>query len=333
MPKTIGFTYDLRSDYPLQDGDPEDLNAEFDKPDTIESIKSAIESGGHNVLPIGNVRNLINNITDFKNKVDIIFNICEGVGSRNREAQVPVILEAFSIPYIGSDGLTMSLALDKVMTKKILIAEDIPTPQFVGINRLDELTNFNHLHFPVIVKLRNEGTSKGLTDESVVHDKNQLKKSCNNLFNIYNNHPLIVEELISGTEFTVAIIGNEFPEILPPVQIIIDGKVELGEMIYTFDKVVANDQRYICPAKINKELESKLKDLTLKTYNAVGCLDFGRVDFRVDKNNNPYVLELNPLPSLSLEDVFNLAPYAAGFDYNKAVNKIINAALKRLNLI
>ena len=100
-------------------------------------------------------------------------------------------------------------------------------------------------------------------------------------------------------------------------------------MFYTHSRLHSTSLDYICPAKISNILEGKIKKLALRTYQAVECRDFGRVDFRVDKNNNPYVLELNPLPSLSLEDVFSLAPCAAGFDYNKNINKIIDAALAR----
>lgn len=332
MSKIIGFTYDLKSDLPIKEGDPLDLNAEFDSELTRDLVKSAIESAGHKVVLIGNVKNLLKMLPDIK--VDIIFNICEGISSRNREAQVPIILETFGIPYVGSDGLTMSLTLDKIMTKKVIGAEGIPTPHYIGIEKLDNLVNLDHMKFPMIVKLRNEGTSKGLSDESVVHSNKELEKQAKYLFDRYNNSLLIVEELISGAEFTVPIIGNSRLEVLPAVQMSIDDKVDLGEMIYTFDRVRSTDPRlkYICPAKIDKQLEQKLIDVAVRTYRAVDCRDFGRVDIRVDRNNNPYVLEINPLPSLSPEDVFNLAPYVEGSDYNGAVKKIINAALERYGL-
>lgn len=332
MVKIIGFTYDLKSDLPLRDGDPPDLNAEFDSEATRDLVKSAIEAAGHKVILIGNVKNLLRVLPDLK--VDMVFNICEGVGSRNREAQVPVILETFGIPYVGSDGLTMSLALDKIMTKKVIAQEGIPTPSYIGIDKLDDLMNLDHMRFPMIVKLRNEGTSKGLSSESVVRSNKELEKRVDYLFDRYNNPLLIVEELISGAELTVPIIGNSHLEILPPIQVSINGKTDLGEEIYTFERVRSLNPEldYICPANIDKQLENKLVDLAVRTYRAVGCRDFGRIDFRVDHDNNPYVLEINPLPSLSPEDVFNLAPYVVGSDYNGAIKKIIDAALERYGL-
>ena len=80
-------------------------------------------------------------------------------------------------------------------------------------------------------------------------------------------------------------------------------------------------------------LEKKLMDLALQTYRAVDCLDFGRVDFRVDKDGNPYVLEINPLPSLSEEDVFSISPKVIGCDFDEAINKIIEAGLKRYEMV
>lgn len=330
MPKIIGFTYDLRKDSPIKEGEPADLNAEFDVEEIIDLVKSAIESAGHRIVLIGNVKNLLNMLPDLK--VDIIFNICEGIGSRNREAQVPVILETFGIPYIGSDGLTMSLTLDKIMTKKLLTAEGIPTPRYIGISKIDDLINLDHMRFPMIVKLRHEGTSKGLSDKSVVHNKKELEKQSEYLFDKYNNSPIIIEQLIPGSEFTVPIIGNSPMEAFPPVQISIKDKVDLGEMIYTFERVTSPELKYICPAKIGKRLQKKLTDLALRTYKAVDCLDFARVDFRVDQDGNPYVLEINSLPSLSTEDVFNLSPKVVGCDFNRVISKIIDAGLRRYGL-
>jgi D-alanine-D-alanine ligase len=330
MSRVIGFTYDLKEDFPFREGDPVDLNAEFDVKEIIQEVKEAIEAGGHKVVLIGNVRNLLKKLPNLG--VDIILNICEGIGSRNRESQVPVILETFGIPYIGSDGLTMSLALDKIMAKKFLVAEGIPTPPYLGIDRLDELINLDHMKFPMIVKLRNEGTSKGMSDKSVVHNRKELKNQAEFLFHRYHNSPLIIEKFIPGSELTVPLIGNEPVEVFPPVQISIKDKLDLGEMIYSFEMVTSPDLQYVCPAKISKRLEKMLSDLALRTYTAVGCLDFGRVDFRVDQDGNPYVLEINPLPSLSTEDVFNISPALVGCDFKNAIDKIIDAGLKRNGL-
>ena len=245
---------------------------------------------------------------------------------------IRIILEKFGIPYVGADGFTMSLTLDKIMTKKMLKTEGIPTPHFMPLDRIGDLMNLDHLKFPLIAKLRWEGTSKGISDKSVVKDEKELKEQVGFLFNTYDNSPIILEELVVGSEFTVPIVGNDPAEVFPPVQVSICDKLDIGDMIYTFQRITNTELKYVCPAKIDKEMDRRLRELALKTYQAVDCKDFGRVDFRVDRKGDPYVLEINPLPSLSDEDVFTLSPKVVGYDFNEIINKIINAALKRYQI-
>jgi D-alanine-D-alanine ligase len=326
--KTVGLTYDLKTDYKFKDGDPADANAEFDHPSTIDVIASAIEANSFKVERIGNAGNLLERLASLK--VDIVFNISEGVSGRNRESQVPAILEMAGIPFVGADALTLGLTLDKVMAKKIFIADKIPTPRFFEVNSSEQLNNTNHHKFPLIVKPRFEGSSKGLSESSRVQTKEELREQVEYIINTYKQ-PALIEEFISGQEFTVAIIGNDEPEIMPVVQIKIDGKLKLNDKFYTFARITSDRLEYVCPAKISAELKKSLNELALKTYRAVECRDFGRVDFRVDQEGKPYVLEINPLPSLSTEDVFKLVAESIGITYEDIIGKILNSAIKRYN--
>jgi len=328
--KTVGLTYDLKTDYRFKEGDPPDANAEFDALSTIEVIASAIESNGFKVKRIGNVNNLLEKIDNLS--VDIVFNISEGVCGRNRESQVPVVLEMMGVPFVGADALTLGLALDKVMAKKIFIAEGIPTPKFFEVNSAQELTNTNHRKFPLIVKPRFEGSSKGLSEASRVENNEELKKQVEYIIATYKQ-PALIEEFICGQEFTVAIVGNDPPEVMPIVQIKIDGRLKLNDKFYTFARISSDRLEYICPARVNQELKKKISDLALKTFKVVECRDFGRVDFRVDNEGNPYVLEINPLPSLSTEDVFMLVAKEIGISYEAIIGRILESAIKRHNLI
>jgi len=327
--KIVGLTYDLKTDYTFKEGDPPDANAEFDHPSTIDVIADAIASNGYKVKKIGNVANLLEKLDNLG--VDIVFNISEGISGRNRESQVPVVLEMAGIPFVGADALTLGLTLDKVMAKKIFIAEKIPTPKFYEFKSSEELVNSNHYRFPLIVKPRFEGSSKGLSEESRVENREDLKKQIDYIVNTYKQ-PVIVEEFISGQEFTVAIVGNEPPEVMPVVQIKIDGRLQLNDKFYTFARITSDRLEYICPAKISADLKNKIQDLALKTYQAVECRDFGRVDFRVDSEGNPFVLEINPLPSLSTEDVFKLVAETIGITYEQIIGRILESAIKRENL-
>lgn len=327
--KTIGLTYDLKTDYQFKEGDPLDANAEFDHPSTIDVISEAFGKQGFKVKRIGNVSQLLEEIDHLN--VDIVFNISEGLSGRNRESQVPILLEMRGIPFVGSDAFTLSLTLDKIMAKKIFIAEGIPTPKFFEIKSLESLKDADHLKFPLIVKPRSEGSSKGLSDSSRVENMEELRKQAEFIITSYKQ-PALVEEFIAGQEFTVAVIGNDPPVVLPIVQIKIDGRLKLNEKFYTFARITSDRLEYICPAHINHELKQTISELALRTYNAVECQDFGRVDFRIDNQGRPYVLEINPLPSLSTEDVFPLVAKEVGLTYEEILEEILNCAFKRYNI-
>jgi D-alanine-D-alanine ligase len=193
------------------------------------------------------------------------------------------------------------------------------------------LTDHGDCKFPLIVKPRFEGSSKGLSESSRVENMDQLKEQVDFITKTYKQ-PALVEEFISGQEFTVALVGNESPEVLPVVQIKIDGKLKLNDKFYTFARITSDRLEYICPAKINQELKKKLDELALRVYKSVECRDFGRVDFRVDNDGNPYVLEINPLPSLSTEDVFMVVAQNIGITYEQMMGKILDSALIRNGL-
>jgi len=325
----VGLTYDLRTDWLLTDQDPRDASAEFDKPKTIEEISEALRSGGHEVVRIGNVRKLLETIDDLD--VDIVFNICEGLSGRNRESQVPVILEMKGIPYVGADGLTLGITLDKAVTKKCFMADGLPTPRFFQADSSEGLREKNTIGFPLIVKTSFEGTSKGISEDSRVEDYAGLKRQIDLVTKVYAQ-PALVEEFISGTEFTVPVLGNGKARAMPVIQVSMDGSTDLGDKFYTFERVSADSLRYVCPADIPDNLIQRLQDLAVKAYHSVGCRDMGRVDFRVDKKGDPFILEINPLPCLSKEDVFNYFPQVLGTTYDRMINRILEHALDRYGM-
>jgi D-alanine-D-alanine ligase len=329
MGKKIGFTYDLKEDHSARAGLPEDAFAEFDVEETIEIICQAVASGGHKVVRIGHAKNLLKQIDHLD--VDIIFNLCEGIHSRNRESEVPVICDLYQIPYIGSDGLTLGLTLDKVMAKKAFICDGVATPKYFVASDKTDFSKIKKLKFPLIVKPRHEGSSKGISDDSIVSDARALKKQVCAIARCYRQSAL-VEEFIKGGEFTVLVIGNENPVALAPVQIQIAGKLEAGDLVYTSRRVNNTEIEYVCPAKISKSLDKRLRQEAIKAYQSVDCRDFSRVDFRVDKKGRPFVLEINPLPSLSVEDVFPLIAAAEQMTFNQLVAKIIAIGLERYGL-
>jgi D-alanine-D-alanine ligase len=325
----VGLTYDLKTDYEFKKDDPADANAEFDHPSTITVISKALTSQGYQVKKIGNVNRLIENID--KLDVDIVFNISEGLFGRNRESQVPILLEMAGIPFVGADGLSLAISLDKIMAKKIFLAEGIPTPRFFEVKPGDSIDSLDHMKFPMFVKPRFEGSSKGLSQASRVGNKEELRKQVEYITSTYKQ-PALIEEFIRGEEFTVAVLGNGEPEALPVVQIKIGGKLNLKDEFYTFGHIKDDSVEYVCPAPISEGLKKTLTDLAIKTYGAIECRDFGRVDFRVDEKGNPYVLEINPLPSLSSEDVFMAIAKCLNISYEQMLCRILEKAIKRQGL-
>jgi D-alanine-D-alanine ligase len=325
----VGITYNVKADFVLKPGDPPDLNAELDHEDTITHIEKAFQEAGHTVVRIGSARRLIESMGALD--VDIVFNIAEGYEGRNRESQVPILLEMMQVPFVGADGLTLGLTLDKVLTKKVLIAESIRTPRYVEVHDPERLWKVD-LNYPLIAKLRCEGSSKGLSEKSLVNNHDELRQQVRFLFDTYKNATVFVEEFIEGNEFTVALIGNERLEVYPVCQIALDGQTELGRKFFHW-AYLRSGADYICPAKIPEPLAKEMQELAVRTYRAVDCRDFGRVDFRVDKQGRPYVLEINPLPSLSHEDVFNFTAKTRGLTHHQIIARILHTALARYGMV
>lgn len=303
----VGLTYDLKKDCSRYD----DTFAEFDTEDTIEAILCALENCGYKTLLIGDARRLLQLLPDID--VDIVFNISEGgLHGRCREAYVPVILESRCIPYVGSGPATLVLALDKLMTKRILSAVGIPVPK--------------QSRFPFIIKPRYEGSSKGICKDSLVFNQEQLQIRVDWINREYNQPP-IVEEFIEGWEFTVAIIGNEPAiEVFPPLQRSVD-------KITTLASHIIETEEFLEPLPIDEELEQRLKLHALIAYKALGCRDFARVDFRVDFARHDYLLEINPLPSLSKDGSFAILSECLSMSYDNMVARIIDEALKRYDAL
>ncbi|RPJ05767.1 MAG: D-alanine--D-alanine ligase, partial [Deltaproteobacteria bacterium] len=326
----VGITYNLKKDFsPAKDG-PVDALEEFDSEETIDAIKEVLESEGHDVVKLGGDPDLIDRLK--KNPVDMVFNIAEGLGGRNREAHIPALLEFLGIPYTGSDPLTLSLTLDKSAAKRILVSEGIPTPRFKKVERLEDLGGLT-LPYPLFVKLCYEGSSKGVRLDSKVGDFSSLKEKTAWLLETYRS-PVLVEEFVQGPEFTVGILGNEVPSVLGVMQITIKG-IPPSEAIYSLEIKREWEERveYRCPPAVGASLLRKIEEVALRSYKALECRDVSRVDIRVGADGEAYFLEINPLPGLS--PAYGDLPIIArrmGWTYDQLVKTIFRHALKRYGL-
>ncbi len=329
----IGLTYDLKEAVELassSDGHPEDALEEYDSIETIRAITTALEERGYSVVNIGGGRDFLANIQ--KEKIDLVFNIAEGRGNhRSREAQVPGVLEMLNIPYTGSDPLTLSISLDKPLTKQLVAAAGVATPRWKVFNNFDDFkkTGWNNFPFPVFIKPAHEGSSIGVRSGSKIETPAQLSSAVTTLIERYNQ-PIMMEEFISGEEITTGIIGNTPPNILSIMRVIPRKSDE--NFVYSLE-VKRDWERlvdYEAPAKLSPAILGKIAESALKAYTVLGCHDISRVDFRVGRDGVPYFLEINPLPGLNPKsgDIVIMSRIM-GWSYTSLISTIVDAALKR----
>ncbi|MDD5560915.1 MAG: ATP-grasp domain-containing protein [Candidatus Omnitrophica bacterium] len=330
----VALTYNLKKKDPLK---PEDYFSECDSEETINSVITALKNKGHSVEAIDVEYPALFSYFR-KNRVDMVFNIAEGKHGRFRESEVPAVLDYLNIPYTGSETFSLALALNKALTKKILKAENIPTPNFQLFTRGNEELSAD-LVFPLIVKPNCEGSAKGINKTNVVHDREELFKKIRECIEVYKQEAL-VEEFIEGKELTVGILENGKTRVLPILEIDFSNCKKSGEYFYSWKmkEFQGNSElglvpEFYCPARLDKDVADKVKDVALRTHRAVGCLDISRTDIRLDKSNTPYVLEINPLPGLDpKESNFPIMAYAEGMAYDDLIEAILISASERKRL-
>ena len=301
-----------------------------------QDIEKTLKERGYK-LSFFDFNDLPKAFNDLKNSdVDLVFNVCERINNSSLlEPHVASILDTLQIPYTGSNPFTLGLCIDKIRVKKLLSYHNIPTPEWDYVYSLDDDIR-EDLKYPLIVKPANTDNSIGITNDSVVKNKEELYRQLEKVIKEIGR-PALIEEYIDGDEYDVPIIGSEEDDlrILPLARSIFDELPENLWHIYPFEAKYTDGGEYKKiivqrpPKNINKKLEALLGEIALDTYNILDCHDYGRIEIRVDKNNNPYVLELNPNPSLDSEGTFSASAEVIGMDYGDFLEEIIRLAIKR----
>src|SRR5881628_1507652 len=305
----IGLAYNEKPDFSTTDEPPgtSDAFAEWDDPSTIAAVEEALGL-------FGSVTRLEAD-EFFPQKLalahpDLVFNMAEGLHGQNRESLVPAICEYFTIPYTGSDPLTLALSLHKARTKELLAYRGVPTAPFVCVERPQDLARVS-LPYPVFVKPVCEGSGKGIFVNNLCETPAQLRERVLFLLERYAE-PVLVETYLPGPEFTVAILGN-------------------GPQAYCFP-IVGFDFAALPPGA--PALYREIERTALDAYFVLGCRDWCRVDIRVDRFGVPNVLELNPLPGIipdpAMNSCFPKAARAAGFSYDELIQDVVHIAWRRL---
>lgn len=323
--RRVGLTYDLRDAY-LAAGYSEIETAEFDRADTIDSIESALQELGYQVDRIGNIRQLTSRLAN-GDTWDLVFNICEGMYGSGREAQVPGLLDAYQIPYVFSDALVCALTLHKGMTKDVVRAAQVATPDYAIVHRISDVRGIE-LELPLFAKPIADGTGKGISAQSKIINKDQLRSVCQKLLKEYGQ-PVIVERFLPGQEFTVGIIGTGHKaSALATMEIVLLAEADAEVYSYhnkeNWEELV---KYHLLPAgKLRRQVES----LALRAWRVLGCRDAGRVDVRLDGQGQAHFLEVNPLAGIhpGHSDLPIMAKLV-GMDYVTLIGKIMSSAVQR----
>lgn len=354
----IALLANLKKNAPGTGSESGDQWDELDAEETIESILAALRTRNHHAeffeASIVPPYDLVSKLMKFK--PEMCFNIAEGHFGDSRESQIPALLEMLRLPYTGSGILTLTLALDKPMTKRVLSYHDLPTPEFQVFGYVDEeinddLVDGDKLRFPLFLKPSREGTGMGITGSNIVETVADMRSLLRTLMSKYNQ-PILCERFIRGRELTVGLVGNlkptaarrlndrTAPGVLPegltffPSMEIDADKYDASEAgVYT-NKIkveLAHDFYYTCPANTTPELEDTLRRLTAAVFRVTGSHDVARVDYRLDATDGtPYILEINPLPGLNPEySDLCIEARAAGWSYEQLINTIVDNAVAR----
>lgn len=313
-----------------------DQYIEWDEPETIATVADALRAFGE-VVPLEAIGDFPRRLAEAR--LDLLFNMAEGLEGPSREAQVPAIAEFFGVPYTASDPLTLAIALHKGRTKQILQHRGVATPPFLLIESFRDLARLGGVEYPLFLKPAWEGSSKGIGSASRVETPRAAKARAEHLLATYHQ-PVLAEAYLPGQEFTVAILGNE-PDIrcLPTIRYRFETLPEgalpvMGyEAKWVWDTPEAALEVLECPAEIEPKLNQGIQTAALAAYRAIGCRDWARVDLRLDARGVPHVLEINPLPGIipdpAANSCFPRAAAAADLTYTELIQTVVRVAWRR----
>ena len=321
---TVGLTFDLKDDYLLIGYSHEEV-AEFDSLETIDALDDTLTSMGFRVIRIGNLFGLVKFLSS-GNKCDMVFNICEGLHGIAREAQVPCLLDAYSIPYVFSGPDILNLTLDKALTKLVLKEAGIRTAPFHVIHQIEDIEKVD-LEYPLFVKPVAEGTSKGIDGFSIVRNKSELTKSAAFLVETYTQ-PVLVETFLPGREFTVGVLGSGADaHAIGAMEVILNEKAPHPIYSYTVKK---DWEKYVTYRLADDMKAQECIESAVNAWKIIKGKDAGRLDFRLDSRQRVNLIEVNPLAGLN--PTYSDLPILArlkGIDYKDLISEIMVSALKR----
>ncbi len=269
-----------------------------------------------------------------RSKPDVIFNLVEHfLDDPELETHIAALFEVYGVAYTGATPFALSLCQKKGLTKDILTGVGVPTPKF--LRTFDaEIPDDHGLQYPLIVKPAREDASSGVEQASVVNDYDTLKTRLTYVIDEWGG-PVLVEEFILGRELHIALLGNDPPEVLPPIE------WDFSELPEEYPPLISYAAKWnplaevyhkvhsICPASISDELRERVEEVAIRAFQVTECRDYARLDIRVANDGTPYVLEVNPNPDLTEGVSFMEAAAVAGYEFDETLAAIVEYALER----
>jgi len=317
---TIAYTCNIRPKETEEDA----RYGEWESEETINAVTKSFEKTGNRVILLDADKDIYHKLLRHSREIDIVFNNAEGFKEAQlREARVPFFCDDLGIPYSGSGAQALINTMDKATAKEILKNYGIRTPLFVVLDKFTARLE-RDLAYPLMVKPVSEGTSIGITQKSKVYDSSELEKAVRAIIREYQQ-PALVEEFVGGNEYTVGNIGNRIMPILKIPFNKIPGKPVLRD-----PHIKDIENPYI---EVMRYGEEGYRDLAMQTeiaFEALGCDDYCRMDWRKGKDGHFYFLEANPLPGIhpTEADLTNMARHA-GIKHDEMINWILWEAIKR----
>jgi len=266
--------------------------------------------------------------------VDLVFNLTESyAGDDTMDMNIAAYLELLDCRYTGAGPHALYLAQDKALAKKIFAFHGIKTPYFATSYR-GKLDHSHDISFPLIVKPTSEDGSIGIDSGSVVGSIKELMERIHYIQQEFDS-PALIEEYIEGREIYAAIIGNENPEVLPMVELDLSklpkGTPKIAGKEVKWDKETeAYKMTKSAPAEdLEESTIKRLSETALSVYQALKLRDYGRVDMRLTKKGEVFVIEANPNPWLASTAEFAMAAKKAGRSYTDVIREIVDLARSR----
>ena len=274
------------------------------------AVLTALQNKGVDAHAVDVGENIINELD--KGNFQRAFIVLHGRGGEDGTMQG--LLEIMRLPYTGSGVMASSIAMDKLKTKQIWQAMGLPTPGFFIIDSQQSCEQaLETLGLPLIIKPVLEGSSIGI---SKVENREELLPSWKKA-QLCGGH-VIAESWIEGDEYTAALLDDQ---VLPMI------KLKTSHKFYDYDaKYDADDTQYICPCGLADDREAVLAELTKNAFDAVNASAWGRVDFIVDENDQPWLIEVNTVPGMTGHSLVPMAAKQAGLSFDDLVLSILTTA-------